>query len=342
MLQEVRAGSQTTSDETVAAPAAAPVAVVPDGTVPFVFAQTSADRTLKLINVAAVTIPFAGFAAAMALTWGGLFNATHLWIMLGMGLFTAAGITVGFHRLFTHKSFKAPAIVRWIFAVAGSMAVQGPVIRWCAEHRRHHQHSDTEDDPHSPHMSPDGSWGEGLRATLRGAYHAHVGWLFEPRSKGLGKYSQDLQADPVLAMVTRQFPYWVIAGLLLPALLGGVLTMSWMGALLGFVWGGLVRVLIVHHVTWSVNSICHLWGTRPFESHDLSRNNAIVGVLALGEGWHNNHHAFPTSARHGLRWWELDISYMIIMAMKLFGLASDVKRPDAARMAGKRRAAPHA
>ena len=186
-------------------------------------------------------------------------------------------------------------------------------------------------------MSADGSWGEGVWAMLRGAYHAHVGWLFEGRSRGLGKYSQDLQADPVLAAVSRQFPFWVLAGLAIPAILGGLLTMTWMGALLGFLWGGLVRVLMVHHITWSVNSICHIWGTRPFESHDLSRNNAIVGVLALGEGWHNNHHAFPTSARHGLRWWELDLSYIFIRALATVGLAKDVKTPDADRVASKLR-----
>jgi stearoyl-CoA desaturase (delta-9 desaturase) len=299
--------------------------------------RSPADRMLVTINIVAVVLPFVGLAAAMALTWGGAFDWLHLFIMLGMSAFTSVGITVGFHRLFTHKSFTAPAVVRWLLAVGGSMAVQGPVIRWCAEHRRHHQHSDTEEDPHSPHMSADGSWGEGVWAMLRGAYHAHVGWLFEGRSKGLGKYSQDLQADPVLAAVSRQFPFWVLAGLTLPAILGGLLTMSWMGALLGFLWGGLVRVLMVHHVTWSVNSICHIWGTRPFESHDLSRNNAIVGVLALGEGWHNNHHAFPTSARHGLRWWELDLSYIFIRGLEAVGLAKNVKTPDAHRVASKLR-----
>lgn len=294
--------------------------------------RTPGERKLAMINLGAVILPFVGLAAAIALSWGEAFNWTYLAILVLMSNITAFGVTVGYHRLCTHKSFKTPAFMRYAFAVAGSMAVQGPVIRWCAEHRRHHQHSDTERDPHSPHMSRDGSWGEGFWATLRGAYHAHVGWLFAGRTKALGKYAVDLHRDRVLVLADRQFPLWVLAGLLIPAALGGLLTLSWIGVLLGFLWGGLVRVLLVHHITWSVNSICHIWGTRPFDSHDESRNNAIVGILAMGEGWHNNHHAFPTSARHGLRWWELDFSYILIRTLKLIGLATDIKTPDRVRV----------
>ncbi|MEM0914911.1 MAG: fatty acid desaturase, partial [Planctomycetota bacterium] len=223
-----------------------------------------------------------------------------------MSTLTSFGIAVGFHRLCTHRSFATPAWLRYAFAAAGSMAVQGPVIHWCAEHRKHHQHSDTEHDPHSPHMSRDGSWGEGTWATLRGAYHAHIGWLFAGHSKGLGKYAADLRADRALVLADKHFVMWVLIGLFLPGVLAGLITMSWWGVLLGFLWGGLVRVLLVHHVTWSVNSVCHLWGTKPFDSHDESRNNALVAFLSFGDGWHNNHHAFPASARHGLRWWEVD------------------------------------
>lgn len=298
--------------------------------------RSPGERRLALINLGAVVVPFLGLGTAIALCWGTAFNWTYLAIMGAMCVASATGITVGFHRLCTHRAFKSPEAVRYILAALGSMAVQGPVIRWCAEHRRHHQHSDTEMDPHSPHMGPDGSWGEGLRATLRGAYHAQVGWLFAGRSKALGKYSRDLRADRALVAVDRQFPYWVLAGLALPAAAGGLIAMSWMGVLLGFLWGGLVRVLVVHHITWSVNSVCHLWGTRPFESHDESRNNPLVGILAMGEGWHNNHHAFPTSARHGLRWWEFDFSYLIIRVMRLVGLASDVRVPTAERIEAKR------
>jgi stearoyl-CoA desaturase (delta-9 desaturase) len=253
-----------------------------------------------------------------------------------MFMLTGLGITVGYHRLFTHRSFRAPSVVRYTLAALGSMAVQGPVIEWCGAHRRHHQHSDTEDDPHSPHMHPDGTWGEGWIATIKGAYHAHIGWLLRGRMKALGKYTRDLREDPALAAADRHFVFWVIMGLIIPTVLGGLMTMSWSGALLGFLWGGLVRVLFVHHVTWSVNSVCHLWGTQPFRSHDESRNNAIVGILGMGEGWHNNHHAFPTSAKHGLRWWEFDFSYVVIKTLWLVGLARDVKKPDRERMEAKR------
>jgi stearoyl-CoA desaturase (delta-9 desaturase) len=216
------------------------------------------------------------------------------------------------------------------------MAVQGPVIHWCAEHRKHHQHSDGEEDPHSPHMHADGSWGEGIAATLRGAYHAHLGWLLRDRTPALGRYARDLNADRAIVLADLHFRYWVLAGLLIPAVIAGLVTMSWTGAFLGFLWGGLVRVLWVHHVTWSVNSVCHLWGTRPFESHDESRNNAVVALLAMGEGWHNNHHAFPASARHGLRWWEFDPSYLLIRSMAVVGLAREIRLPDKRHIERKR------
>jgi stearoyl-CoA desaturase (delta-9 desaturase) len=296
-------------------------------------------RRLLIINLAAVIIPFIGLGVAIGLLWGVAFDWSYLIILLAMYTVSALGITVGYHRLCTHKSFQTYPVVRYLFAAAGSMAVQGPVIRWCAEHRKHHQHSDTEEDPHSPHMGLHGSWGTGVLATLRGAYHAHFGWLFAPRSRGLGKYMRDLNADPALKAADRQFLWWVLAGLIIPAIAGGLASMSWIGLLLGFLWGGLVRIFLVHHITWSVNSICHLWGTTPFRSHDESRNNALVGLLAIGEGWHNNHHAFPTSARHGLRWWELDASYMVIRLMRLVGLAKEVRVPDPARVASMRRAA---
>lgn len=307
----------------------------PESSVPHILSP--AERKLILINLAAVLVPPLGLVAAIALAWGSYFNGWYLVLLVGMSMMTATGVTVGYHRLCTHRSFETRSGLRYLFAAVGSMAVQGPVIRWCAEHRRHHQHSDKVGDPHSPHMSPDGSWGEGIWATLRGAYHAHIGWLFSDRSKALGKYSMDLRADPVLVRVDNQFVLWVLVGLFLPALLAGLLTMTWMGALLGFLWGGVVRVFVVHHVTWSVNSICHLWGTRPFASHDESRNNPIVAFLSMGEGWHNNHHAFPASARHGLRWWEFDASYILIRTLSFVGLTWDIKLPSKDRMKRQRR-----
>jgi stearoyl-CoA desaturase (delta-9 desaturase) len=298
---------------------------------------TPVERRLRIVNLAAVTVPVAGLVAAIILTWGRAFDWTQLGIFLGMTYATALGITVGYHRLFTHRSFHAGAPVRYVLAVLGSMAVQGAVIEWCGAHRRHHQHSDDDLDPHSPHNHGGESWGSGLVGTLRGFYHSHVGWLFAQRLKGMGRYTQDLREDPVVRAVNRQFYWWALAGLALPALLGGLITLSYAGALWGFLWGGLVRILFVHHITWSVNSVCHLWGTRPFSVGDHSRNNAVVGFFALGEGWHNNHHAFPTSARHGLHWWQFDISYIVIRLMSLLGLARKVRTPDRERIASKRR-----
>jgi stearoyl-CoA desaturase (Delta-9 desaturase) len=294
-----------------------------------------ADRRVRIINLAAVLIPFAGVIAAAVLSWGVALNWPILIMSVLLGLGTSLGITVGFHRLFTHKSFQTPGAIRYIFGVLGSMAVQGPVIEWCGVHRRHHQHSDDHEDPHSPHVHAQGSWGQGIIGTLRGAYHAHMGWLFMGHQRGLRRYTADLHADPVTAAVNRQFKFWVLMGLVIPAVLGGLLMMSWWGLLLGFVWGGLVRIFIVHHITWSVNSVCHLWGTQPFRSHDESRNNAIVGILGLGEGWHNNHHAFPTSARHGLRWWEFDASWLVIKSLSFVGLAKQVRVPNRERMQSK-------
>jgi stearoyl-CoA desaturase (delta-9 desaturase) len=293
--------------------------------------HSAAALKLRLINMSAVVVPFIGLIVAIALLWGLAFDWVYLALLGGMYLATAVGITVGYHRLFTHRSFKAPKPVVAALAVLGSMAVEGPVLQWVAMHRRHHQHSDSHDDPHSPHVHGNSLWG-----VLRGAWHSHVGWMLGPRPRGLARYTRDLREDKLVVAMSRTFLLWVAMGLLIPAVLGGLLTMSWTGVLLGFIWGGLVRVLLVHHVTWSINSVCHIWGTKPFRSHDESRNNPIFGVIGMGEGWHNNHHAFPTSARHGLRWWELDASYLIIRAMALVGLASEIRVPSRERMDAKR------
>ena len=176
-----------------------------------------------------------------------------------------------------------------------------------------------------------------MRAAIAGAWHSHAGWLFKGDEPGATRYVLDLAKERSLTIVSNLYPLWVTNSLLLPAALGGLITRTWAGAIWGLVWGGLARVFLVHHITWSVNSVCHLWGTRPFESHDLSRNNAIFGLLALGEGWHNNHHAFPTSARHGLRWWEIDLTYWVIRGLALVGLARRVRVPNARVMQERRR-----
>jgi stearoyl-CoA desaturase (delta-9 desaturase) len=172
---------------------------------------------------------------------------------------------------------------------------------------------------------------------LKGLWYSHCGWLFTRDNPKLASYIPDLMKSKTLTWVSNTFTIWVVIGLLIPTVLGGVLTMSWTGALFGFVWGGLARIFLVHHVTWSINSVCHLWGSQPYRSHDESRNNVIFGVLAMGEGWHNNHHAFPTSARHGLAWWQVDLSYYIIRGMEILGLAWQVRVPAPATLEAKRR-----
>lgn len=286
---------------------------------------------LRAINLIVVLLPFAGLVAAIIMLWGVAFSWVYLALLVGMYLATGLGITVGFHRFFTHKSFDAPKPVVFMLGALGSMAIQGSILEWVSVHRSHHQHSDEADDPHSPHTH-----GDTVLGILRGAWHSHIGWLFAPSPKGLDRYVVDLKKDKMINWISKTFPFWALFGLALPALLGGLLTMSWMGVLLGLIWGGLVRVFFVHHVTWSVNSVCHIWGSRPYRSHDESRNNAIIGILAMGEGWHNNHHAFPTSARHGLSWWQFDLSYVLIKSLSLIGLASNVRVPAPERLAAKR------
>ena len=276
----------------------------------------------KVINFLGVVIPFIGIFLAIVFLWGRGFSWLQLGLLLAMYTLSGLGITIGYHRLFTHGSFKTYAPVKAILAILGSMAVEGPVLKWVAQHRRHHQHSDADHDPHSPHHH-----GGGFLGIVKGFFHAHVGWIFQPDSPTLHRYVGDLRKDTVIRRISATFPLWASLGLLIPTILGGLISMSWMGAWLGFIWGGLVRIFLVHHITWSINSVCHIWGTRPFKSDDESRNNVIFGVIGFGEGWHNNHHAFPTSARHGLRWWQIDTSYWVIRVMAWLGLAWDVRVP---------------
>jgi stearoyl-CoA desaturase (delta-9 desaturase) len=287
--------------------------------------------TVRVVNLLAVVFPFAGLVVAIVCLWGYGFDWVHLGLLLGMYALSILGVTIGFHRLFTHRAFEAIRPVQVVLAVLGSMSVEGPLLKWVAVHRRHHQHSDRHDDPHSPHLH-----GGGMVGLFKGLWHAHIGWLFQPDSPELPRYIPDLQSDGLLRRISKLFVLWVGVGLVLPAVLGGLLTWTWTGALLGFIWGGLTRVFLVHHVTWSINSVCHLWGSQPFKSRDHSRNNFLFGVLGMGEGWHNNHHAFPTSARHGLRWWQIDISYWIIRGMALLGLVWKIRLPDAPAMVAKR------
>ena len=292
----------------------------------------SAPLAVRLTILLAILIPLGGVIAAPFFLWGWGFRWTDFGLLLGMYVLTTLGVTVGFHRLFVHRSFETHLWIKCVLAVLGSMAVQGSLFQWVGMHRRHHQHSDTPEDPHSPQHS-----GEGILGVLRGFWHAHIGWLFEADPPGLEHYVKDLTTSRALRVVNALFPLWVFLGLLLPAVLGGVITLTWSGVWTGLIWGGLVRTFLVHHVTWSVNSACHLWGRRPYRSHDESRNNMLFGILGLGEGWHNTHHAFPTSARHGLRWWQIDVSYWVIRGLALFGLAWNLKLPSKQAQVSKER-----
>ena len=303
--------------------------VLPVGQDPRAYLEP-ADFWTKASSLIGIIVPLVALVVAIILSWGEGFSWLYAALLAGMYVLTAFGITIGYHRLFTHKSFKCP---RWVYAtfnVLGAMAVEGPVNKWVAMHRCHHQHSDDHADPHSPHHH-----GSGIKGVLHGFFHAHIGWIFRGDPKDLERYNPDLRADAMMRFFSWSWGLWSILGLIIPAVIAGLITMSWIGAFLGFLWGGLVRVLLVHHVTWSINSVCHLWGRRPYNTKDESRNNWLFGILGMGEGWHNNHHAFPTSARHGLRWYQIDFSYMIIKFLEKIGLAYDVKVPPAHRLAMK-------
>jgi stearoyl-CoA desaturase (Delta-9 desaturase) len=287
----------------------------------------------RIAMVIATVLPLVGLGVAIVGLWGWGVGTVDLVLLAGFYFFTGLGVTVGFHRLFTHQSFKAPKAVRALLAVAGSMAIQGAVIDWVATHRRHHAYSDRRGDPHSPHVDAEG----GTVGLLRGLWYAHVGWMFAPEVTIQRAWAPDLLRDPAVARVSRAFPWMILASFAAPTVLGGLITMSFTGALTGLLWGGLVRVFLLHHVTWSINSICHVFGTRPFESHDEARNNPVMALLGFGEGWHNAHHAFPASARHGLRWWEFDQSWIVIRLLSLLGLARDIKLPTPTQIARRTR-----
>ncbi|HET7120082.1 MAG TPA: fatty acid desaturase [Solirubrobacterales bacterium] len=287
-------------------------------------------RTEKLVNLGAVVLPFAATLVAIVLLWNSLVSATDLAIAAVMYLLTAIGITVGFHRLLTHRSFQTSKPLEYLFAILGSMAVQGPVIAWVADHRKHHAHTDEEGDPHSPHVGHEG----GVKGVLGGLWHAHSGWLMSTQGRADWKrYARDLYEDRGMRTISRRFPLFVLATLVIPALAGYLLTGTLLGALTGFLWGGLVRIFFVHHVTWSVNSVCHFLGSRRFDTDDRSTNVFWLALPSLGESWHHNHHAFPRSAVHGLKRWEPDPSAMIIGAMEKLGLARNVVRISPERQA---------
>jgi len=274
-------------------------------------------RLARNANIGAVLVPFLAFLAAVPLLWNDLIGTSDLAILAALYLACAFGITIGFHRMLTHRAFETYRPVKYLFAILGSMAVQGPVIGWVADHRKHHAHTDEEGDPHSPHV--------GHGSGLRGLYHAHMGWLFETNGVADSKrYARDLLEDRGMRFISRNFLLWVALGLALPFGLGYAFTGTLSGALTALLWGGLVRIFFLHHVTWSINSICHFVGERRFETDDKSTNVFWLALPSLGEAWHHNHHAFPRAAQQGLRWWEIDISALVIRAMRRLRLAWNV------------------
>jgi len=295
--------------------------------------QPVANETLDRIATGAITvIPVLALGVVAWQLWQELLGWSDLIVFAIMYVVTGLGITVGFHRLFTHRSFKTGKAVRAILAVLGSAAIEGPVISWVADHRKHHVFSDKPGDPHSPHVDH----GVGVRGALKGLLHAHVGWLFIHTQRGLKtRYAPDLLADPIVSYVSRTFLLWVLAGLAAPFLLGWAITGSVIGGLTGLLWGGAVRMLVLHHATYSINSLCHFFGRRRFTTGDESRNLHWLSFFTFGEAYHNNHHAFPTSARHGLSRWSWDPSAWVIWGLEKTGLAWDVVRISPERQAAK-------
>lgn len=287
-------------------------------------------RMQKFLTWMFVTVPFLGLVAGIYFGWGKGVDYRHLILFAAFYAVTFMSITVGFHRLITHKSFKTFSLVKGFFAIVGSFSGQLPVKDWKDEHLIHHPNSDKPGDPHSPHL-----FGAGTFNLVRGFFHAHVGWLFQVRSVNLRESVRDLRAEPYLKIISKLYLLWVALGLLLPAIIGGIWCHSWKGAFLGFLWGGLIRMFFVHHVTWSVNSVCHIWGKQDFKTTDHSKNNWWLAVLSFGESWHNGHHAFEYSAKHGLLPGQFDISYLIIRFLERIRLAWDVKVPSKEQILAK-------
>ncbi len=273
-------------------------------------------------------LPMLALVAAVPLAWGWGLSWLDVGLAAGFYLLSGLGVTVGFHRYFTHRAFKATRALRDGLAIAGSLSMQGDVITWVADHRRHHAFTDKEGDPHSPWL-----FGHTPFALARGFFHAHLGWLFVRDRTNVDRFAPDLQSDRDIVLISRLFPLWTVIGLLAPALIGGLVTMSWWGALTAFFWAGLVRVAVLHHVTWSINSICHMLGDRPWQAPGRATNVWPLAILSMGESWHNLHHADPTCARHGIGRGQIDMSARVIWALEKLGWAHSVRWPTTARKA---------
>jgi stearoyl-CoA desaturase (delta-9 desaturase) len=277
----------------------------------------------RAITGVVTVAPFLAIGLAGWQLWNSVLHWNDLVVFAVVYVLTGLGVTVGFHRHLTHRSFKTGRVLHGVLAALGSAAIEGPVISWVADHRKHHAHSDEQGDPHSPHVGHGG----GLRGTLRGLLHAHVAWLFLHTERGSKqRYAPDLLRDPVVAFVDRTFLLWALVGLAIPFGLGVALGGTVGAGLTALLWGGGVRVFVVHHVTYSVNSLCHVFGRQPFDTGDESRNLSWLALPTFGEAWHNNHHAFPTSAKHGLGRFQVDPSGLVISGLERLGLIWDVVR----------------
>ncbi len=277
-----------------------------------------------------IIVPTIGSIAAVLVAIYSGISLVEISLLLMMYFFTSLGITLGYHRLFAHRSFQTSTACKVILGILGSMSCQGPLIYWVSSHRRHHNYSDVPGDPHSPFIDRNQplSWWHGL-------YHSHMGWTYGHELTSPFVFSKDLVRDFMLVKVNKYYYAWVVLGLFIPTVLGVMFLGSWMGGLKGFLWGGLLRMFLVHHSSWTIGSIAHLYGRSPFKSQDKSKNNIWIALPTLGEGWHNNHHAFPSSAFHGLRWWQIDITGWVIHLLNQVGLVWDVKRPSPSSIEAK-------
>jgi stearoyl-CoA desaturase (Delta-9 desaturase) len=306
-----------------------PTTSTPRSPLPDMEPEPSSFRDRFLVGLF-VVVPLLAVVAAVPLAWGWGLGWHDVVIAVVFYVVAGMGISMGFHRHFTHSSFKAAMPLRVAMAIAGSLAVEGPLLVWVADHRRHHKYSDREGDPHSPWR-----FGTDTRALTKGFLYAHMGWMFDPNRTSQQKFCPDLLADRTIRRVSKAFPIWVLVSLLGPALIGGLWSLSLAGALTAFFWASLVRICLLHHVTWSINSVCHTFGNEDFEVRDKSRNVAWLAILSFGESWHNLHHCDPTCARHGALKGQIDISARVIRWAELLGWAWDVRWPDERRLAGK-------
>jgi stearoyl-CoA desaturase (Delta-9 desaturase) len=297
------------------------------------YASEAVTRTHKIVNLIGVPLPFVGLIAAIVLLWNRAIGPLEVALLASLYVLTALGVTLGYHRMFTHRAFESSRTFRAIVAICGSMAVQGSVITWVADHRKHHTFTDQEGDPHSPHLAGPGFWG-----AIKGLWHAHVGWLFE--SVGTAereRFASDLLKDGVLRVIDKLFFLWVGLSFAIPFALGWMIGGGLGAALTALLWGGFVRVFLLHHVTWSINSVCHFFGRKRFAIEDESRNVFWLAPLSMGEAWHHNHHAFPTSAFHGLSRWErvADPTGLLIWLLEKLGIVWNVVRVSPERQQAK-------